>query len=202
MLFEKLNSTLIVNGLLSDEEIRKRIKITPFAEKSDDDEISYGLGSYGYDMRLADYILICTKPKLEQRSCPGILDPKNVDTRLFKKVKGKVFLLPPRSFALGYSLEKFKIPRDVLAVCVGKSTYARCGIIVNVTPLEPEWEGHVTIEISNTTPVITKIYAGEGIAQLLFFSAEKECAVSYADKQGIYNYQPPEVVLSKIRKSI
>ncbi len=160
--------------------------IDPFAEAQvRDGVISYGLSSYGYDMRVANEFKIFTNV------ASAVVDPKNFDERSFVEFEGDVCIVPPNSFALARSVEYFRIPRNVLTICVGKSTYARCGIITNVTPLEPEWEGHVTLEISNTTPLPAKIYANEGIAQVLFFEANKDdiCQVSYADKKGKYQKQ-------------
>jgi len=145
--------------------------------------ISYGLSSYGYDIRIADEFKIFTNINTT------IVDPKRFDPRSFVDVQGEVAVIPPNSFALGRSVEYFKIPRNVLTICVGKSTYARCGIITNVTPFEPEWEGYVTLEISNTTPLPAKIYANEGIAQVLFFESDETCETSYADRQGKYQGQ-------------
>ena len=153
--------------------------------------ISYGLSSYGYDIRVADEFKVFTNVY------NTVVDPKSFDPKSFVDIKGDYAIIPPRSFALARTLEYFKIPRDVLVVCVGKSTYARCGIIVNVTPLEPEWEGHVTIEISNTTPLPARIYANEGIAQVLFFQSDEPCEFSYADKKGKYLGQL-EVTLPKL----
>ena len=145
--------------------------------------ISYGLSSYGYDLRIADEFKIFTNIN------NTIVDPKAFDPRSFVDYQGPVCIVPPNSFALGRSLEYFRIPRNVLTICVGKSTYARCGIITNVTPFEPEWEGYVTLEISNTTPLPAKIYANEGIAQVLFFQSDEACQTSYADRQGKYQGQ-------------
>jgi dCTP deaminase len=145
--------------------------------------ISCGLSSYGYDIRIADEFKIFTNIN------NSIVDPKAFDPRSFVDFQGEVALIPPNSFALGRSVEYFKIPRNVLTICVGKSTYARCGIITNVTPFEPEWEGYVTLEISNTTPLPAKIYANEGIAQVLFFESDEACETSYADRQGKYQGQ-------------
>ena len=145
--------------------------------------ISFGLSSYGYDIRIADEFKIFTNINTT------IVDPKAFDPRSFVDYQGEVALIPPNSFALGRSVEYFKIPRNVLTICVGKSTYARCGIITNVTPFEPEWEGFVTLEISNTTPLPAKIYANEGIAQVLFFESDEACETSYADRQGKYQGQ-------------
>jgi len=145
--------------------------------------ISFGLSSYGYDIRIADEFKIFTNIN------SSIVDPKAFDPRSFVDYQGEVALIPPNSFALGRSVEYFKIPRNVLTICVGKSTYARCGIITNVTPFEPEWEGYVTLEISNTTPLPARIYANEGIAQVLFFESDEPCETSYADRQGKYQGQ-------------
>lgn len=165
-------------------EMASRGMIEPFSEDQvREGVISFGVSSYGYDMRIADEFKIFTNIN------NTIVDPKSFDPRSFVDFKGEVCIIPPNSFALGYSVEYFRIPRDVLVICLGKSTYARCGIVVNVTPLEPEWEGHVTIEISNTTPLPAKIYANEGIAQLLFLGGEEVCQVSYADKAGKYQAQ-------------
>jgi len=145
--------------------------------------ISYGLSSYGYDIRIADEFKIFTNVN------NSIVDPKHFDPRSFVDFKGDVCIIPPNSFALGRSIEYFKIPRNVMTITVGKSTYARCGIITNVTPFEPEWEGFVTLEVSNTTPLPARIYANEGIAQVLFFESDEACLVSYADRQGKYQGQ-------------
>jgi len=147
--------------------------------------ISYGVSSYGYDMRVAPEFRIFTNV------LSIIVDPKHFDARSFVEFDGDVCIVPPNSFALARSVEYFRIPRNVLTICLGKSTYARCGIITNVTPFEPEWEGHVTLEISNTTPLPAKIYANEGICQVLFFEADEDdvCQVSYADKKGKYQKQ-------------
>jgi dCTP deaminase len=158
--------------------------IKPFEERQvRAGAISYGLSSYGYDLRIADEFKIFTNIN------NTIVDPKAFDPRSFVDYQGAVCIVPPNSFALGRSVEYFKIPRNVLTICVGKSTYARCGIITNVTPFEPEWEGYVTLEISNTTPLPAKIYANEGIAQVLFFESDEACQVSYADRQGKYQGQ-------------
>ena len=153
--------------------------------------ISYGVSSYGYDIRVADEFKIFTNVH------SAIVDPKNFDPRSMVDFKGEVCVIPPNSFALARTVEYFRIPRSVLTICVGKSTYARCGIIVNVTPFEPEWEGYVTLEISNTTPLPAKIYANEGIAQVLFFESDSVCDVSYADKKGKYQKQQ-SIVLPKL----
>lgn len=158
--------------------------IEPFHESQvREGVISSGVSSYGYDMRISDEFKIFTNIN------NTIVDPKDFDPKSFVDFKGNVCIVPPNSFALGRSVEYFKIPRDVLVICLGKSTYARCGIVVNVTPLEPEWEGHVTIEISNTTPLPAKIYANEGIAQLIFLGGAEPCEISYADKAGKYQAQ-------------
>lgn len=145
--------------------------------------ISYGVSSYGYDMRITDEFKIFTNIN------NTVVDPKSFDPKSFVDFKGSECIIPPNSFVLGHSVEYFRIPRDVLVICLGKSTYARCGLVVNVTPLEPEWEGHVTIEISNTTPLPAKLYANEGIAQLIFLGGSEVCETSYADKSGKYQAQ-------------
>jgi dCTP deaminase len=145
--------------------------------------ISYGLSSYGYDLRVSDEFKVFTNV------FSSVVDPKNFDPASFVDLKTDICIVPPNSFALARSVEYFRIPRDVLTICVGKSTYARCGIIVNVTPFEPEWEGHVTLEISNTTPLPARIYANEGLAQVVFFKAEEVCETSYADRGGKYMKQ-------------
>jgi dCTP deaminase len=158
--------------------------IDPFVENQvRDGAISYGISSYGYDIRVAREFKIFTNVNT------AIVDPKHFDDSSFVAFEGDICVIPPNSFALSRTMEKFKIPRSVLSICVGKSTYARCGLIVNVTPLEPEWEGYLTLEISNTTPLPAKIYAGEGIAQLLFFEADEQCETSYADRKGKYQNQ-------------
>ena len=156
--------------------------------------ISYGVSSYGYDMRVANEFKIFTNVS------SAIVDPKNFDDKSFVEFEGNICIVPPNSFALARSVEYFRIPRNVLTICVGKSTYARCGILTNVTPFEPEWEGYVTLEISNTTPLPAKIYANEGIAQVLFFEADDDdiCQTSYADKKGKYQGQIG-VTLPKLR---
>ncbi|MGD2116715.1 MAG: dCTP deaminase [Chromatiales bacterium] len=145
--------------------------------------ISYGTSSYGYDVRCSDEFKIFTNIN------SAIVDPKNFDDNSFVDVQSDVCIIPPNSFALARTVEYMRIPRSVLVVCLGKSTYARCGIIVNVTPLEPEWEGHITLEFSNTTPLPAKIYAGEGVAQLLFFESDEMCETSYKDRGGKYHGQ-------------
>jgi len=145
--------------------------------------ISYGTSSYGYDVRCADEFKIFTNVY------STTVDPKNFDDASFVDIKSDVCIIPPNSFALARTVEFFRIPRNVLTICLGKSTYARCGIIVNVTPLEPEWEGHVTLEFSNTTPLPAKIYANEGVAQMLFFESDEVCETSYKDRGGKYQGQ-------------
>ena len=165
---------------------REHNMIEPFADKQvRSGAISFGVSSYGYDMRVAPEFRIFTN------ALSAVVDPKHFDSRSFVEFTGDVCIVPPNSFALARSVEYFRIPRNVLTLCVGKSTYARCGIITNVTPFEPEWEGFVTLEISNTTPLPAKIYANEGIAQVLFFTADEgdECEQSYADKKGKYQAQ-------------
>ena len=171
-------------GILPDWLIQRDIKIEPFAEGSfRPGIISYGLSSYGYDVRVGRNFKVFTNVRC------AIVDPKHFDPLSFVDLVADYCLIPPNSFALAETVEQFEIPRDVVAICVGKSTYARCGIIVNVTPLEPEWRGRVTIEISNTTPLPAKIYAGEAIAQILFLRTEAVCRTSYADKKGKYQDQ-------------
>ncbi len=166
--------------------------IEPFEDSQvRDGVISYGVSSYGYDMRVADEFRIFTNVN------STIVDPKHFDSKSFVEFKGPVCIVPPNSFALARSVEYFRIPRSVLTICVGKSTYARCGIIVNVTPFEPEWEGFVTLEISNTTPLPAKIYANEGLCQVVFFESDETCAISYKDKKGKYQSQQG-IVLPKI----
>jgi dCTP deaminase len=163
---------------------REHKMIEPFVESQvRGSAISYGVSSYGYDIRVADEFKVFTNIN------STVVDPKNFDARSFVDVKADVCIIPPNSFALAKTVEYFRIPRDVLTVCVGKSTYARCGLIVNVTPFEPEWEGYVTLEISNTTPLPAKVYANEGISQVLFFQSDEPCEVSYADKKGKYQKQ-------------
>ena len=179
--------------VLCDTQIRELVAIEPFADaEKREGKISYGVSSYGYDVRVGTLFKIFTN--VSKNGGQAVVDPKHFDDDSFVTVDtndtGKDHVvIPPNSFALCATVETFKIPRDVLAICVGKSTYARCGIIVNVTPLEPEWRGKVTIEISNTTPLPAKIYANEGIAQMIFLKAERVCAVSYADKKGKYQDQ-------------
>jgi dCTP deaminase len=172
-------------SVLPDHWIKKQAleneMISPFESNlKRDGVISYGVSSYGYDARVAPEFQIFTNVNTT------IVDPKNFNSENMVKKVTDVCIIPPNSFALGRTVEYFKIPRDVLVVCLGKSTYARCGIIVNVTPLEPEWEGHVTLEFSNTTPLPAKIYANEGVCQFLFLKADSVCNVSYKDRQGKY----------------
>lgn len=158
--------------------------IEPFVESSvRQGVISYGVSSYGYDIRVSDEFKIFTNVN------SAVVDPKHFVPESFIDYKGKLCIIPPNSFVLSRTVEYFRIPRDVLTVCVGKSTYARCGLIVNVTPLEPEWEGYLTLEISNTTPLPARVYANEGIAQLLFLAADGICETSYKDKKGKYQSQ-------------
>lgn len=183
-------------GLKPDFWIRKMARehrmIEPFADSQiRDGVISYGVSSYGYDIRVADEFKIFTN------IYSAVVDPKNFDPKSMVDFNGDICVIPPNSFALARTVEYFRIPRSVLTVCVGKSTYARCGVIVNVTPFEPEWEGFVTLEISNTTPLPARIYAKEGIAQVLFFEADQECEISYADKKGKYQAQQ-SIVLPKL----
>ncbi|MGH7013609.1 MAG: dCTP deaminase [Stellaceae bacterium] len=175
-------------SIMPDKWIREmalaRGMIEPFVEKQTrQGVISYGLSSYGYDARVGRDFKIFTNVS------SAVVDPKNFSSESFVDRETDVCVVPPNSFALASTMEYFRIPRDVLVICLGKSTYARCGIIVNVTPLEPEWEGHVTIEISNTTPLPARIYAGEGICQFLFFKSDQVCEVSYADRGGKYQKQ-------------
>ena len=154
--------------------------------------ISYGLSSYGYDIRVGDEFRVFTNMNTQ------VVDPKQFSTQTFVHVKGDVCIIPPNSFALARTLERFKVPRSVLVVCIGKSTYARCGLVVGITPFEPEWEGYATIEISNTTPLPAKVYANEGIAQALFLESDEPCETSYADRNGKYQDQPAEVVPPRV----
>ena len=167
--------------------------IEPFVESNiRNDVVSYGLSSYGYDIRVSDEYKIFTNVN------NSIIDPKKFDDKSFVNFKGDVCVVPANSFALARSIEYFKIPRNVLTICLGKSTYARCGIIVNVTPFEPEWEGYVTLEISNTTPLPAKIYSNEGLCQVIFFESDEECETSYKDKKGKYQNQTG-ITLPKIK---
>jgi dCTP deaminase len=183
-------------GLKPDHWIRKMAQeqgmIEPYADcQARPGVISFGVSSYGYDIRVADEFKIFTNV------FSAVVDPKHFDPKSMVDFKGDVCVIPPNSFALARTVEYFRIPRSVLTVCLGKSTYARCGIIVNVTPFEPEWEGFVTLEISNTTPLPARIYANEGIAQVLFFEADDGCETSYADKKGKYQKQQ-SIVLPKL----
>jgi dCTP deaminase len=180
-------------AVLCDTQIRELIGIEPFQENvKRPGAVSFGVSSYGYDVRVGTLFKIFTN--VSRSGGQAVVDPKRFDPDLFVTIDTAVtgkdhVIIPPNSFALCETIETFVIPRNVLAICVGKSTYARCGIIVNVTPLEPEWRGKVTIEISNTTPLPAKIYANEGIAQMVFIKADRVCAVSYADKKGKYQDQ-------------
>jgi dCTP deaminase len=183
-------------GLKPDHWIRKMAleqrMIEPFVDHQvRDGVISYGVSSYGYDIRIADEFKIFTNVY------NTVVDPKHLDPRSMVDYKGGECIIPPNSFVLARTVEYFRIPRQVLTVCLGKSSYARCGLIVNVTPFEPEWEGFVTLEISNTTPLPAKVYANEGIAQVLFFEADEECEISYADRKGKYQGQQT-IVLPKL----
>jgi len=170
--------------------------IEPFEDRlSGDGKISYGLSSYGYDIRVTDEFKIFTN------AWGAVVDPKNFDQRSFVDFKGDFCMVPPNSFALARSVEYFRIPRKILGICIGKSTYARCGIVVNITPLESEWEGHLTIEISNTTPLPAKIYANEGIAQLIFLESDEVCETSYKDRKGKYQAQKG-ITLPRILKTV
>ena len=175
-------------AIKSDRWIRRQAEengmIEPFEEgQVREGVISYGLSSYGYDMRVADEF------RIFHNALAPVVDPKAFDDRSFVEHQGDDCIIPPNSFALARSVEYFRIPRDVMTITVGKSTYARCGIITNVTPFEPEWEGYVTLEISNTTPLPAKVYSNEGIAQVLFFQADEACETSYADRKGKYQGQ-------------
>jgi dCTP deaminase len=175
-------------AIKSDRWIRKMALEHGMIEPFEDRQVragvvSYGVSSYGYDIRVADEFKVFTNIN------STVVDPKHFDARSFVDIRAEICIIPPNSFALAKTVEYFRIPRDVLTVCVGKSTYARCGLIVNVTPFEPEWEGFVTLEISNTTPLPARVYANEGIAQVLFFQSDEVCEVSYADKKGKYQKQ-------------
>jgi len=179
-------------SIKSDKWIRRMAlehgMIEPFVERQirgaeSERVISYGVSSFGYDVRCADEFKVFTNIH------SAVVDPKNFDPKSFVDIQSDVCIIPPNSFALARTVEYFRIPRDVLTICLGKSTYARCGIIVNVTPLEPEWEGHVTLEFSNTTNLPAKIYANEGVAQMLFLQSDKPCEVSYRDRGGKYQGQ-------------
>ena len=183
-------------SIKADKWIRKMAKETGMIEPFVDGlvregVISYGLSSYGYDIRVSNEFKIFTNVH------SAIVDPKNFTPQSFIDFTGDVCVIPPNSFVLAQTVEYFRIPRDVLTVCLGKSTYARCGLIVNVTPFEPEWEGYVTLEISNTTPLPARVYANEGIAQVLFFQSDEMCETSYADRKGKYQKQQ-SIVLPRI----
>lgn len=183
-------------GLKADNWIRKMANeqkmIEPFVENQvREGVISYGVSSYGYDVRVTDEFKVFTNVH------SAIVDPKNFVPESFVDFKGNVCIIPPNSFVLARTVEYFRIPRNVITMCIGKSTYARCGLIVNVTPFEPEWEGYVTLEISNTTPLPAKVYAFEGIAQVLFFEGDEPCDTSYADRKGKYQKQET-IVLPRI----
>ena len=183
-------------SVLSDKWIKKMAldgMISPFEEKQiNKGKISYGLSSYGYDARVSNEFKIFTNVNSE------IVDPKNYKPSNFVTKKTSECIIPPNSFVLASTIESFKIPKDVLVICLGKSTYARCGIIVNVTPLEPGWEGHLTLEFSNTTPLPAKIYANEGVAQFVFLKGNEKPEVSYSDRKGKYMGQGPEATLPKV----
>jgi dCTP deaminase len=183
-------------SIKSDRWIRRMAQehgmIDPFSEKQvREGVVSYGLSSYGYDLRVADEFKVFTNVH------STVVDPKAFDSSSFVDVQGDC-IVPPNSFALARTVEYLRIPRNVLTICLGKSTYARCGIIVNVTPFEPEWEGYATLEISNTTPLPAKVYANEGLCQVLFFESDEECEISYKDKKGKYMHQPAQIVLPRL----
>src|SRR5256884_1969379 len=187
-------------SIKSDRWIRRmateHAMIEPFAEnQARAGVISYGVSSYGYDMRVAPEFKIFTN------ALSAIVDPKSFDPKSFVEFTGSVCIVPPNSFALARSVEYFRIPRNVLTICVGKSTYARCGIITNVTPFEPEWEGYVTLEISNTTPLPARIYANEGLCQVVFFVSDEACEVSYKDKKGKYQAQQGDRKSTRLNSS-
>ncbi|MBI3942341.1 MAG: dCTP deaminase [Chloroflexi bacterium] len=183
--------------VLSDREIIERVRsqrmIEPFTERQiREGVVSYGLSSYGYDFRVANEFKVFTN------AYGRIIDPKDFDPKAFVDIHTEDFcIVPPNSFALARTVEYFRIPRDIITVCLGKSSYARCGIVLNVTPFEPEWEGYATLEISNTTPLPARIYANEGIGQVLFLRASSECSISYADRKGKYQAQQG-IVLPKV----
>jgi dCTP deaminase len=183
--------------LLIDKEITAYVRshrmLEPFSDHlNSEGVISWGLSSMGYDIRVADEFRVFTNV------WSTVVDPKAFDERSFIDFKGPACIIPPNSFALARTVEYFRIPRNVLTICMGKSTYARCGIIVNVTPFEPEWEGYAVLEISNTTPLPAKIYSNEGLAQVLFFATEEPCTISYADRKGKYQKQT-SIVLPKVK---
>lgn len=179
VLSDKTISELVVNHKMIEPFEAKQVRHLDDGRRI----ISYGLSSYGYDARVADEFKIFTNID------SAVVDPKNFVPHSFVERKGEICTIPPNSFVLARTVEYFRIPRDVLVICVGKSTYARCGIIVNVTPLEPEWEGHVTLEFSNTTPLPAKVYANEGACQFIFLKGDRECLASYKDKSGKYMNQ-------------
>jgi len=182
-------------ALKSDTWIKKMVRehdmIRPFSPRQVRKGISFGLSSYGYDFRIANEFQVFTGINIHE------IDPKKPNNGAFTTIKAGSILIPPHSFALARTVEYFKIPRSVLTICVGKSTYARCGLIVNVTPFEPEWEGFATVELSNTAPVPVRVYANEGIAQLIFLEADRMCEISYADKKGKYQAQK-KITLAKV----
>jgi dCTP deaminase len=179
--------------VLSDRQIFEQVRITPFSDcKKRPGQISYGVSSYGYDVRVGAKFKVMEARLDHYHSAAPVVDPKAFDEGMFFDVDVSTpgfVTIPPNSFALAETVEEIEVPRDILVICVGKSTYARCGIVVNVTPLEPEWRGKVTLEISNTTPLPAKVYANEGIAQMIFLRAEQVCQTSYADKSGKYQDQ-------------
>jgi dCTP deaminase len=188
-------------SVLSDIEIKQLANnsgmIVPFVDSLIKNEagikiLSYGLSSYGYDVRVDNKFFLFNKKNQEL-----VIDPKNIDTEVFEEITCDVLTIPPNGFVLAKTVEYLKIPKDVISICVGKSTYARCGVIINVTPIEPEWEGYVTLEISNTTPLPVKIYANEGICQFLFLKASSVCEQSYLDRSGKYLYQK-DITLPKV----
>ena len=185
----------LIVGILCDTQIREWVPIEPFEENvKRQGRVSYGVSSYGYDVRVGSIFKVFTNVDPTGSGGQPIVDPKQFGENMFVTIDTDVtgsdhVIIPPNSFALAATVETIQVPRDVIAICVGKSTYARCGIIVNVTPLEPEWRGRVTLEISNTTPLPAKIYANEGIAQMLFLKADRVCAISYSDKEGKYQDQ-------------
>ena len=192
----KTSPSFLSGKLLIDREIKEYVQkykmLEPFSDHlNSKGVISWGLSSMGYDIRIADEFKVFTDV------WNTVVDPKAFDQRSFVDMKGPVCIIPPNSFALARTVEYFRIPRNVLTLCTGKSTYARCGLIVNVTPFEPEWEGFAVLEISNTTPLPAKVYANEGIAQVLFFASEEPCEVSYGDRKGKYQKQQ-SIVLPKI----
>ncbi|MBR1374634.1 MAG: dCTP deaminase [Cardiobacteriaceae bacterium] len=178
-----IKNDIWISQMAKEKEMIKPFEENLISEIDGKKVISYGTSSYGYDVRCAGEFKVFTNIN------SAIVDPKAFDSKSFVDVKSDVCIIPPNSFALARTVEYFKIPRDILTICVGKSTYARCGIIVNVTPLEPEWEGHITLEFSNTTPLPARIYANEGVAQILFLQADDVCQTSYKDRMGKYQGQ-------------